>query len=78
MPETARSLVLWTVYDHPKDYPDRYVARMFDVTAGKVRPTLATIMSSDLEWLRAALREMHLTRLERSPEDDPVVLETWI
>jgi hypothetical protein len=72
-------LSIWTVYDHPRDYPDRYVARQFIVTAGEAEPTLNVIMATDLETLRATLlNELHMHRIPRSERDDPVIVETWI
>jgi len=69
------TLSIWTVYDHPRDYPHCYVARQF---RGE-QPTNSVIISADLEKLRAVLlAEMGLTRLERSANDDPVILETWL
>jgi hypothetical protein len=68
-------LPIWTVYDHPRDYPHCYVARQF---IGE-KPTSSIIVSADLEMLREMLLvQMGLTRLERDERDDPVILETWL
>ena len=72
-------LAMWTVYDHPKDYPDSYVARRFDVDADGAKPTATMIACPDLDTLRNILAfELHLTPLARSKEDDPVIVETWL
>ncbi|HET9538090.1 MAG TPA: hypothetical protein VFP43_22545 [Mesorhizobium sp.] len=73
------TLRMWTVYDHPKDYPDCYVARMFEVDAEGPRATGSIIIMESLERLRDTLAfEMHLTPMKRNPEDDPVIVETWL
>lgn len=71
-------LLMWTVYDHPADYPDHFVARRFEVDGSGARATSITIWSSGLGELRAALAGRGLTVLTRSPEDDPKIVETWL
>jgi hypothetical protein len=29
------ALAVWTVYDRPDDYPDGFIARMFEVASGR-------------------------------------------
>lgn len=67
-------LKLWTIYDHPKDFPNHYVARQF---IGET-PTDSIVMSSDLDLLRRTLIEMGLTCLTRTDEDNPKILEVWL
>ncbi len=73
------NLSLWTIYDHPSDYPDHYVAREYLVTPdGPVR-TDNIMLSADVERLRECfLAEMGLACLSRSPEDDPTIMEIWL
>lgn len=65
---------MWTVYDHPTDYPHHYVAREF--VEGK--PSNNYIMSSDIKVVREHLQQMYLTRIERYLDDDPAILEVWL
>jgi hypothetical protein len=77
--QAMSALAMWTVYDHPKDYPDKYVARRFD--AGRDGPKISDsiIIAGDLETLRTILAvEMHLTCIPRDPADDPVIVEIWL
>jgi hypothetical protein len=68
-------LHIWTVYDHPKDYPDSYVAREF---VG-LTPTSNSLISHDLEMLRTVLLvDMQLTCLTRDLHDDPKIIEVWL
>ena len=74
-----KHLSIWTVYDHPLDYPSSYVARLFEVESGEVTVTKSIIIHDDLESLRNTLgSEMGLTRLARSDKDDPFIVETWL
>ena len=72
---------MWTIYDHPRDYPDSWVARRWEV-GGKTRVP-APIATSDmfvadtLEELRALLPP-GLVCLNRLPLDDAKVKEVWV
>ena len=63
-----------TVYDHPKDYPDKFVARVWDVD----RPTNLAAIADTYEELLEAIPVHQMTRMEPNPKDDPVIRETWI
>ena len=69
-------LEMWVVYDHPKDYPDDYVARMHVVPGP--RATAVALKCRDLENLRGFLRERGKVCIARSPQDDPCIVETWL
>lgn len=71
-------LRIWTVYDHPTDYPNNYVARLHVADADGSRPTETLMICPDLDLLRGQLLEMGLTCLTRSPEDDAVIVEVWL
>jgi hypothetical protein len=73
------SLAMWTVYDHPLDYPGKFVARRWDVDANGPKPSGSIIVMNDLQTLRDVLEfELGLTCLARSPGDDPKIVETWL
>jgi hypothetical protein len=72
------ALNVWTVYDHPSDYPYDYVARLFVVTHEGVRPTDSVLIESDIEEIRSRMISDGLCRLMRNEEDDPVIMETWL
>jgi hypothetical protein len=70
-------LMIWTVYFNPKDFPGFFVARPTIIrpkTSGHVPMHL---MARDLATLRTMLPG-GLVRLERKPEDDPVIVEVWV
>lgn len=66
-------LTIWTVYDHPADYPQGYVARCFEMD----RPTDA-VLTGDLGEMRRAFVHCGLVMMMRHPTDDPVIMETWL
>lgn len=47
------SITLWTVYDHPRDYPNNFVARRFE---GAVRPMSFTHCGQCLSTLAEQAR----------------------
>lgn len=74
------SLSIYTVYDHPLDYPDSYVVRRWNVVGEDVVPDLKVlIVSKDLETIREMLVvQMGLTLIPRMLIDDSKILETYI
>ena len=75
---SERVLTMYSVYDHPTDYPDMYVARLSNVTIKGFTPTDILIKSPCLKTLRNALSSMGLERMERSKLDDPTIIEVWL
>lgn len=70
-------LSMWTVYDHPKDFPQHYVARCFIVDAVGVTPTGVVLFANTLEELRAILPR-DLYRMRRFEQDDANIVEVWL
>ena len=68
------SLPCIVVYDHPKDFPDAFVARLFD---GE-QPTQVHAQADTLDALYTQLPLHGLVRIPRYKQDDPVILEAWI
>jgi hypothetical protein len=71
------ALQLWTIYDHPSDFPDCFVARLSLVSRGGIITTRETLTAPTLEALRSQLPP-GLYRLNRDPYDDPVIVEVWL
>jgi hypothetical protein len=71
-------LSIWTVYDHPNDYPNCFVARRFEVNASGPVATTDIVCHGDLDTLRRAMVRRGLTALCRSPGDDPKIVESWL
>jgi hypothetical protein len=71
---------MYTVYDHPSDYPDHFVIRKFMIHPGGKQTVDKELFfkSSDIEECRRQMRSMGLHCLSRDPTDDPVIVETWL
>jgi hypothetical protein len=70
---------MWTVYERPSDFPEHYVARRFEISKEGPVPSNAVVLAPDLDLLRGALMDMGLSvRLERNPEDEAQIVETWM
>lgn len=77
----SKEFVMWVVYDHPLDIPTQWVARRWVLEPGapEMVPTNDTLVGGTLEELRKFLGEkLFLHRLNRDPNDDPCIAETWI
>lgn len=66
-------LPIWTIYDHPLDFPAQFVARLSVMD----RPTAKVLKGDTLDALRAQMPH-GLTCIPRSPGDDPVIVECWL
>jgi hypothetical protein len=75
---TETELSIWTVYDHPRDFPDFFVARRWIAGSHGERPTKDILLSADLTELRNELATQGLTALCRDPSDDPKIVEVWL
>lgn len=79
------AMTMWVVYDHPRDYPDHYVAREHTVSNGKSTPTPEHFYHTDVDsvrgWVHQRAREHGITTavcFPRHEEDETQILETWI
>ena len=71
--------VIWTLYDHPADYPDSYVARRFEVGPDcRAVATAVVVVSTSLMAVRESMAVRGLTPLARARGDDPCIIESWI
>lgn len=61
------------VYRSPSDYPGKYIARLWDVD----RPTNIVAIAESLEEIRET-KPADMVIMQRHPNDDPVIVETWI
>jgi hypothetical protein len=73
---------MWTLYDHPADYPDGYIARKFEVSADGPVATLETLRTvgnaNGLELMREAFGLAGYIALVRCQRDDSHIIETWV
>lgn len=67
-------LLIWAVYDHPKDYPDHWVARPHSLYHGALQ---VSVSAHTLKGVRELLPP-GLVRLERSAGDEAKIVEVWL
>lgn len=65
---------LITVYRNPRDFPGKWVARLFDLN----RPTPIMAIADSHGELLKALPPSGMVRMPRRPDDDPVIEEVWM
>lgn len=68
---------IWVIYDHPKDFPNGYAVRRYEVRDGSYGPTQDVQEFQTLEDARTPLRDRGLFCLLRADADDPCIVETW-
>jgi hypothetical protein len=65
---------IYAIYDHPFDYPDEFVCRVWHGMTAELK---LFARGKTLAEVRAKLpRGVH--NLGRLPEDDPKIVESWI
>ncbi len=67
------SLKIFTIYDHPKDYPTKFVVRLFIAD----QPTEITFTADSLNQARLYIPK-GLVKFDRHHTDDPVIVESWL
>ncbi|MFL1449166.1 hypothetical protein ACI77O_12295 [Pseudomonas tritici] len=67
---------IWVVYDHPIEYPDKFVGRRWEVKP-EHGPTEDILLADSVDALRQQL-PAGLIRLPRNVADNPSIVETWI
>lgn len=68
---------LVTVYERPLDFPNDYVARVWD--GKRARPTDTMIKRSTIEEIREDIKNAGFkTVFARAEGDDPHIIETWM
>jgi len=68
---------MWTVYDHPLDYPDGFAARKCVIGVNTVTHTDEMFTGDTLDEVRALLPP-GLYRIHRYEQDDPKIVEVWL
>jgi hypothetical protein len=72
------ALEVWVIYDHPRDMPDCFIARLWCIKPdGASEATQVIRAAPTLEEVRAMLPR-GLVRTNRRPSDDSRVVEVWL
>lgn len=75
----ADGMDMFTIYSHPKDYPQGYVVRRWVVGGGHEPEPREAYATASLEDARSLVpQDRGLVRMPATPgADDPTILETW-
>lgn len=70
------ALIMWVIYDHPLDFPDGFIARLWQGATATDR----VVTGETLGAVRGKLRTLHpdLVSFHRSERDDPRIVEVWL
>lgn len=74
---TQNTLRMWTIYQSPRDYPGRFVVRGYNIGHEAVADRTPTAITDTLDAARRHV-PVGLFRMDRAPEDDPTIVETWL
>ncbi|MEX3929788.1 hypothetical protein AB4Y36_38255 [Paraburkholderia sp. BR10936] len=74
---TSSPLIVWTVYDSPREYPGFFVARAHVVNDGVCYATMKMYLGLTLEEVRRQL-PAGLVRFPREHGDEPQIVESWL
>lgn len=74
--EHRQKVVIWTVYESPRDFPGLFVIRP-SLAEDPPRPLFCHVEAETLEQAREML-PVGVYRIGRREGDDPAILEVWI
>jgi hypothetical protein len=66
---------MWTIYDHPRDYPKHFVVRRWYGLIPDGEPMLCDTLTAAREYIA---EQGGCVPIARDATDDPVIIETWL
>lgn len=72
-------ITMYTIYDHPSDYPNVFVARRWVIPRDNTPayPELDVLTADTLDELRQKMPP-DFTCIRRDANDDPKIVEVWL
>jgi hypothetical protein len=71
-------LAIWTIYDRPKDHPEGFIARRFEVGGGGAPVATEHALTGELKTLRDAFESAGLFKMAREAADETQIVESWL
>lgn len=73
-----KPMMMYVVYDNPKDLPGGFVVRLWATSPSKITP--CKVVAQDLPSLEEARKHIPdgLVNIGRTDDDDPVITEVWL
>jgi len=71
---------MWTIFDHPRDFPRHVVVRPQIIVPGDVLPGPFACLCDTLDEAReVCMAQPNVSGwFDRDPADDPCIVETWM
>lgn len=71
---------IFAIYERPRDHPDHFVVREWRVFGGRTEPvpSASCALFDTLDAARQPLMERGFQCLNRTPDDDENIVETWL
>lgn len=77
-PPARERLPMVTVYDHPSDYPDEYIARRFTIDDGQfIGEAEPCFRAKSISAIERQLIAMGLTRMPNTGDSDIAIVSVW-
>jgi hypothetical protein len=74
----ANMLPIYVITSNPSDYPGKFVVRVQYPSKVDPIPGPIVAVAETLDDAREALVALPLVRMDRHPDDDAVIVETWL
>jgi hypothetical protein len=68
---------MYVIYDHPRDYPDCFVVRKWEIAGEVGKPTNIFNTAPSLEEARKLVPPF-FHQIDRHEADDPAIVEVWL
>jgi hypothetical protein len=76
--EAIELVEMYVIYCRPKDHPNLYVLRKWHLgSGGMVKPDDEYALGETLDEIRSLIPN-HCVCIGRQPEDDRVIVESWV
>lgn len=78
--DSSHAMLMWVVYDHPKDFPHHFVIRrwVLDLSEGQMSAEQDAILCASLAEAHFALRDAGARVMIDSRDPDPAIAEVWV
>jgi hypothetical protein len=73
----VKPLVMYVIYDRPKDYPNLFVLRRWQIEGGVEKPLNIMATGPTVAEVRKSVPAGSI-RMPVYDNDDPVILEVWL
>lgn len=73
-------LSMWVVYEHPTDYPEKYIARRWEIDGSTPDGTRTdeVIIADKLDRLQFSMSQKGIKWIPRVPGDEPHIVGVWL